>query len=512
MKTHLIVCLSFMSLPLNAALDSLAKSGASAAGGSDIAYGTAGFGALNPTGSSMLETGLLGSGAAAGKNKAMFSDIGGPLNLHLQKGSFVSGLGGLPTGARVATLTHPILNRNTPVGIYQVTVTGSGINTSSNRLLVKDDGSPVSSIIRTGVPIPDLGGATMSGFREVLQLDGTNDMIILGYSLKVGVAGVNKTSSTGILLINHAGAVLAANAREGNTTGFGLGDPLTLTLGKFGRASTSSTNSVYFLARKLDPPALPVETVFQHAGGVGMTAVSQGSLAGGTTAGEKYGILKGLTRVGPFGLVRATLKPSPTATNEGVWNSGGSLMLRKGQEISPDVKITKIIRVWGIDNGQVVAHVTLTGNKTALILVQTTNGILELMSTGQIAPGAGGLATVGSLQAIDVDPVKGHYTILGSLRGVSSRANQALWSGTTTQGDDTTAQSQRLPVLRLQKGTPYSTSRTFSDTIKGLSIKPAVDSSGVGGRGLAQIINSSGQILLTITGDRAAKETVRLTP
>jgi hypothetical protein len=39
-----------------------------------------------------------------------------------------------------------------------------------------------------------------------------------------------------------------------------------------------------------------------------------------------------------------------------------------------------------------------------------------------------------------------------------------------------------------------------------------VDASGVGGRGLAQVVSANGQILLTITGDRAVQETVRLSP
>ena len=53
---------------------------------------------------------------------------------------------------------------------------------------------------------------------------------------------------------------------------------------------------------------------------------------------------------------------------------------------------------------------------------------------------------------------------------------------------------------------------TNGDLIRSLSLKPAVDASGVGGRGLAQVVSANGQILLTITGDRAVQETVRLSP
>ena len=111
-----------------------------------------------------------------------------------------------------------------------------------------------------------------------------------------------------------------------------------------------------------------------------------------------------------------------------------------------------------------------------------------------------------------MDPINGHYAILGSLTGAATTANQALWSGQTRLGDDTTNQFQRLPKLRLQKGERYRTEVTNGDLIRSLSLKPAVDASGVGGRGLAQVVSANGQILLTITGDRAVQETVRLSP
>jgi hypothetical protein len=39
---------------------------------------------------------------------------------------------------------------------------------------------------------------------------------------------------------------------------------------------------------------------------------------------------------------------------------------------------------------------------------------------------------------------------------------------------------------------------TNGDLIRSLLLKPAVDASGVGGRGLAQVVSANGQILLTI--------------
>jgi hypothetical protein len=45
-----------------------------------------------------------------------------------------------------------------------------------------------------------------------------------------------------------------------------------------------------------------------------------------------------------------------------------------------------------------------------------------------------------------------------------------------------------------------------------LAIKPTPDASGVGGRGLAQIIDDDGEILVEITNASNVKELVKLTP
>lgn len=213
------------------------------------------------------------------------------------------------------------------------------------------------------------------------------------------------------------------------------------------------------------------------------------------------------------------LEPAPTTSNEGVWTENDLLLLRKGQSIGGGLNSARILRIWGVNGFQLLAQVQLSGtgvnatNNQALILRQSDENFLILLRSGDAAPGVGlSRVKVAALQAIDVDPINGHYAILGSLTGAATTANQALWSGQTRLGEDTTNQFQRLPKLRLQKGERYRTEVTNGDLIRSLSLKPAVDASGVGGRGLAQVVSANGQILLTITGDRAVQETVRLTP
>ena len=59
---------------------------------------------------------------------------------------------------------------------------------------------------------------------------------------------------------------------------------------------------------------------------------------------------------------------------------------------------------------------------------------------------------------------------------------------------------------------PRQTLLTSGDLIRSVGMKPVGDASGVGGRGLGQVINYAGQIPLTITGDSKVQEMVRLTP
>ena len=48
--------------------------------------------------------------------------------------------------------------------------------------------------------------------------------------------------------------------------------------------------------------------------------------------------------------------------------------------------------------------------------------------------------------------------------------------------------------------------------IKSISLKPAVDATGAGGRGLAQCIGSGGDAAVYILGDRSLTELVMLPP
>jgi hypothetical protein len=84
---------------------------------------------------------------------------------------------------------------------------------------------------------------------------------------------------------------------------------------------------------------------------------------------------------------------------------------------------------------------------------------------------------------VDVHPSTGRYVTLGTLKGVSSASNQALWTSQTQAGNDSTLQSACLPTLRLRKGQEYTSPATYSSFIRSIVIKPAVDTTGAGGVG-----------------------------
>ena len=254
--------------------------------------------------------------------------------------------------------------------------------------------------------------------------------------------------------MTHAGVVTHSGAREGSSTFLSPGGLPPDIFGQFSRAAILNGNAVAFTCKVIYSTRKPIDGLFTTGPFTAKTGLYQGTRQSAFTAGELLGTFTGVGRIdSAVALLRTTLTKSPSSTNEAVWNSGGALLLRKGEDIGAGIKITRILRVWGINNGQLLAHVQLSNKATALILRQTTNGFLTLISTLAQAPSFISGVDVAAIQAIDVDPVKGHYVVLGSLKGLAANENQALWTGQTTLGTDLAPQA-RLPSLQLRKVLP----------------------------------------------------------
>jgi len=500
---------------------SICKSGLSASGGVDLAFSTLGQSAIGNF--VFSEVGLQGTGASGGRNRALYGfGTSGPFSASvLQSGASLAGLTGLPAGSKLSAVFGPVSNE-LPLGsaLFQGTVTGPGLSSSNNRILFGFDGE-LKALCRTGVAVPELSAAKPKTYQDVIH--SRNGGIGLSYLLSSG-AGVTSSNDSGILGLAPNGSVVDSSAREGQIAFGGGGN-----FGQFsGRAvAVATSDDLYFIAKFIPTGSAPVDALFKM-GFFDIDSRStplQGQLAGGVSAGERYGAFTGATSFVLGALLRATLTSSPVSSNEGVWTDAGVLRLRKGQTLEPGVNIAKILRVWGLNSGQIIAQVMLSGtavtssNNQALILRQLVGvNPIYLMRTGSPAPGIGlASVTVASIQAVDVHP-SGDYAVLGSLKGGLAAANQVLWTGDTSLGNDTTLSHLRLPQKRLRKGDRYTSSIgsflpiTANDIIRSIALKTALDASGVGARGLAQQIDEMGLVVLTLTGDRKIQELVLLFP
>ena len=365
------------------------------------------------------------------------------------------------------------------------------------------------ALLRSGLPVTALGGASLNRPVEVAQSH-DQDAIALTYALnRSAIPLVAPSNDSGLLLLKHDGAVQGGVAAREGSAAFGGGG----FFGQFtGRVAAGLGNTVHFSA------------LFQPAVGKAVPALFRTTLNGVTTArtatvGDAapgaapatFASFKGLSQMGADALFTATLKGSPANANEGLWRDDGSPVLtRKGDEVAPGLTITRLLRFWPAGGTRVLLQAQLSNRTQALLLRQENGSYHRLMATGDTPPGVGA-AKLKTINAVEADPVTGHYAVLGTLSGAPAAANQALWSGNAALGDESAAGSvYRLPVLRLRKGQTYRTESTPQSVLRGISLRPAVDTSGAGGRGLAQVVGSSGAIGLVLTGDRKLSEVVVL--
>lgn len=501
----------------------LAHSNYRVPGAVDLFYGAQGTAAVNATGRILFDMGVTGAGAAKGGNRAMLSTLGqdGLVDLALQRGQDVSGLGGWPAGAKVSSLAAPVLNQ-TQLGVFQITASGRGITGAGNRLIVRDDGETLVAVRRTGAPLNELGGAVPSAFREVLQHH-SQDLLAVSYTLQRSrPLNVTPMNDSGMVLINHAGAVQSFGAREGEEIFDGGG-----IFGQFtGRAALATGTHVFFIAPYFPTGERKARQGVFYSNADGTVAFkygpSQGEPAPGALNGETLNTFLGVNERDFVSLLRATMKGVSAKQNEGIFNCGSVLLLQKGVPFDPvnlpGVFAARFLKYWPVDDDQLVVQAVLGGNpgagvtgrnNQALLLLKANGDWQVLMRTGDPAAGAAP-ATLAKISAVEVDRVNGHYVVLGTLRGAPGSSNQALWRGRTKLGNDTTEQALRLPQLALRKGDVYQSTITPGGIIKGLAIKPVADTTGAGARGLGQVIGSGGDAVVTILGDRRVQELVLL--
>lgn len=503
-------------LPL---LQSLSRTGYAASGTTGLNYSTPAYPAVNGDAQVLFGQELRTTGNAGARSFGIFSTLApeGTVDLAFQTGTTLTGIGGLSSTSQAVALGSPLCN-SPGLGVFLVTASGPGLNSSNNQILIKDDGAGLDFVLGKGQPQAALGGATVSQFSEVLQhLESGN--LVIPHQLKLNTTSipfVTSKNDSGLLLISPSGVLTNNPPREGAEAYGGGGQ-----FGQFnGRAANGFGENVHFSAFLIPETGKPSAAIFQtSADGSSnkVRVVKAGDPApGAVPATAIFSSFSALTHLGGSALYRAQLKGAAARANDGIWQDGVGLLIQKGATFHSygqhRIRIGSILKFWPVEGNQVVLHVTLTGhrvtaaNRHALLLRQDDGTLQVLMRTGDLAPGTEP-ARVRAIQAVDVNPSSGHYVVLASIKGPESRDNQALWTGQTTLH-----WAHRRPKLRLRKGGIYLSTATPLGSINSLSIKPAMDPTGAGGRGLAQVVGSSGHVVVSILTDKKVTEQVLLDP
>ncbi len=507
-------------------LNAIAHSGFRAPGGTDLFYGKPGAAAVMDSGQVLFEVPLLGAGAAGGKNQGIFSGYGlsGEQALVLQKGTPWSGGLGLPANARVSGFSNPVQNQSAG-GLFLATFTGSGLHAANNRVLFYDTADGVNAVLRSGVDMPAFNGSRLRTLYEVLQHQAI-DSVVIPYRLGTGSTPPSQVLSgtdSGILRIAHWGTVQDITMREGNSADAS---------GKIGQvrpvASVTSNAQAWSIAKYVfnnPQDGAPYDALYRDAATV---PIPPGTAAATPLApAATLGTMLSVTAQSTHGIFRNALRNAPSTQNEALYRTDGTAsftcLLQKGAPLSPmpgepTLTPSKVLRYWAVGADQVVVHLLLAGsgvtakNNEAVVLLQGNGFAVKLLRKGDVAPGMHPGVTISRFNVVDVEHGEGNYLILATLAGAGASGNLALFRGCTSTGDDAFTYPLRKPSLALRKGAVYSTADTPAGTIRSITVKPAPDATGVGARGLREVISESGHIVLTITGDRGSNELVVLPP
>jgi trimeric autotransporter adhesin len=502
-------------------LRNLAHTNYRAPGGIDLFYAKPGVMAIDPDGDLMYDTALAGAGAARGKTQAVYSTLGGSaVTMALQKATPLVGTLGLPPAAVVSSILLPTANQPS-LGFFQAIVSGKGVTASSNRVLFQHSGSAVMPVFRSGTQVSALNSDSLRTLHEVLQSHSL-DRVAIPYTLvprkavttPAPLPATTAANDSGLLVLDHSGMVLSADAREGGAVYGGGG-----TFGQFvPRASLGASASDLFQAKMIPtpvPPAKPkpVDALFVGAARYGLM---QGDSLSAISPTAKVGVFLGLNgRSTTF--VRASVTGVPVAENEVLLDGMGTVLQQKGSFLRPStsLRMAKLIRYWPAGAGQVVMQVQLSGaavnagNNSAILLRQSNENYLTLARTGDVPPGYGSSVKISKISAVEVEPENGHYAILCSLSGVAANSNQVLLRGRTTLGSDT-APAPRLPTRALRKGQAYQSSITPRGQIFGIVMRPFLEASGASARGHRSVLSKDGALAIIIQADRKNFEMVVL--
>ena len=480
---------------------------------------------INPNGAVTFCAQLMGPGPNRSRDKGIWStQFSGGLAIATRSRTPTPVFG---NGVTIRTPLPPIAEHDGQ-RLLPVRLAGPGVHGRNHLALLGDDGSGLLPLIRTGDPLTSLGEAEVLRFLEVLQTRSPEaSRAAIPYQLRrgSGQARVSAADDSGILVIGSDGNITDSDAREGTDALDGMRHAQF-----FGRAAANSSDFMaYGSYVRPDGPGRSVQESFS-ASMIGPQAASiarQGAEAPGLEPRQTFRTLVGeAPGTSGFGMVRAFIRgPGINArNNEGLWRENvDAPLLRRGHEIQPGVFVRRIIRFWPVRDREVAVHVLLRGpgingrNDGALLLVQRDPGIpipevdpysrMILLREGDAISTSGDCPRIRLIQRVEFDPESGYYAVTAALTGTPAR-HQALFVGNSALGNTTTRQALRLPWLALRKGDLYDIRGSETSRLRSILLEPRLDRSGVGGKGLGQVLNPFGELVVCLQFDDQGKELV----
>lgn len=499
-----------------------------APGAVDISYGNIGEVFINDADSVMLTPTLTGAGSNRGRDTAAIADIvttGNHQLLFKSRQTFAPGV-------RYGAISR-ISSNDDDLAIGHATLTGTGISAANNQLLWFKTDVSTGTLLRTGTPVPEFGGAILKKIPEAVTSNVFSQKQLAAFcTLKAG-GGTDATNDTGLWVTAVGGPSEAI--REGDPTLAPLPEGR---LGQFApRVCYHNNQHVYSTALVgSNFTSLTNAAIFRRTrGGAAQLVAQKDDIAvdgtGAPLPNARYSSFIGEAADGvgaANGVVyRAGLRlggATNSRNNEGLWRLDSTsvrrLILRKGQNLDPltppGVTIAKFINFWATGantaSDQVLARVKLSGpgvtaaNDHALLLYQEDDSLQLLMREGDPAPGCPD-AKIGVITHVEVEPFRGYYALTTTLTGAPPSSNLALYTGYLQRGNATEQSALRRPFLRLRKGQLFDNQPS---KIKSLSLPTSnLTAAGAGGTGRGRAISYNGRFAFIVEFDNRVRQVMK---
>ncbi len=495
----------------------LARAGNSAPGAPEAQFASFQEAVIDLIGKAVFTAALKGGGAGGGRNRGLWSQLGTgeTVDLALRSKDALDGLGADFTGTRAAALSAPVshfMNR----AVFTAALTGAGVKASNNRALLLDDGSSLSPLLRTGFAPAHLPGTQTQSFAGALQ-SALAFNALAAIKLKQGVGGVEAANDSALLhwsLASVPAVVLTGSSQREGGAAAGSG-----TLGEIDpRAAITPAGTAAFVWQAAvipDGGGAAVRRVFTFNGATNSVSLTSGGVFAGSTTVQTFPALA-CAVVSP--LVHATLAGggATPADNEAILLNGITPLARKGDDLGAGLRIGRFLQFSpanGLSNALVLL-VKLAGtgvnssNDLAVVLRQSTNGYRILVREGgEVLIGADPVF-VKTIQRLTVDPLTGGYAVLASLSGPAGR-NQALLTGDTSIGNDSSSSPLRQARLSLRKGAlTQNLASGLTTRLRSLSFTTPLAPDGSISRGQGRAVRA-GRIVLQAQFDKGAKLLLR---